>query len=415
VADDTAAIQAALDTSAYVHLPVGTYRVSSLRLRSGTTLFGSGAGSVLVQSTTSNLLIIESSSADTFVENVAVQDLQLLGDVVASGFREHTHLLAVNGSRYLKVRRCVFRGFRGDGLLLGGLSGSGDDVPRHNENAQISDCEFDGVNSDNRNAITVIDGNGVLIRHNSFHHCSRPDMPGAVDIEPDAHAFHTVRNIWVIDNVFKQIGGNVGAVSVVLVANQFTKHPTNFRVSNNTIDGCTGSGVVFVHYPVGGVDENVPSHHFEVTGNTILNASRGFGLYGVVGARIEDNDFTDRLGSNIGNASTDTRCRDVRVLKNRFLRCGSEGAIGAAAFTVDDLLVEGNRFEDCGTGGPGSYALDFDAGTSTHVSIKDNTFVSPTGKTLVAVQKEARHVFTPPTNTFSGNVLNGLPSLFQVA
>lgn len=412
ISDDTAAIQAAIDTAAQVYVPAGRYRVSSLRLRSGTHLAGSGHDAILVHSSDAHLLTAESPTADSFVDDITLRQLQLLGDVAGSGFREHTHLVAAMGVRRLKIKSCVLRGFRGDGLYLGGVDSRGDSE-RHNVDVVVQGCKFDGLNGDNRNAISIIDGDGVVVRGNHFHDCTRADMPGAVDVEPNAQPFHVVRNITVVDNVFKRIGGNVGAVAVVLAGHMYTRHPSGFEVANNHIDGCSAAGIAFVNQPIGGVDGNTPSHGLVVRDNTVVNVARGFGLTGAVGARLEGNDFSDTRGSNIGYLSADMRCRDVRVLSNRFLRCGSVGGVGLVAFTVDELLLEGNRFEDCGFGGPGSYALDFNTGTSTGVAIVGNTFVAPTGRTLVAIQKEAGHSFTPATNSFSGNELNGLPSYFQ--
>jgi len=412
VSDDTAAIQAAIDAAAQVYVPTGRYRVSSLRLRSGIHLAGSGPDAVLVHSSDVCLLTAESPGANSFVDDITLRQLQLLGDVLASGFREHTHLVAVMGVRRLKIKNCVLRGFRGDGLYLGGVNSLGDSE-RHNLDVTVQGCKFDGLNSDNRNAISIIDGDGVLVRGNHFHDCTRADMPGAVDIEPNEQAFHVVRNITVADNVFKHIGGNVGAVAVVLAGHAYTRHPSGFEIANNHIDGCSAAGISFVNQPAGGVGSDTPSHRLVVRDNTVVNAARGFGLTGVIGARLENNDISDMRGSNIGYLPADMRCRDVRLLSNRFLRCGSVGGVGLVAFTVDELLLESNRFEDCGFGGPGSYALDFHTGTSANVAIIGNTFIAPTGRTLVAIQKEAGHVFTPATNTFSGNELNGLPSYFQ--
>jgi hypothetical protein len=403
---------AAIDAATQVYVPAGRYRVSSLRLHGGTHLAGSGHDAVLVHSSDAHLLTAESPAASSFVDDITLRQLQLLGDVVARGFREHTHLVAAMGVRRLKIKGCVLRGFRGDGIYLGGVNSRGD-AERHNLDVLIQGCKFDGLNGDNRNAISIIDGDGVVVRRNHFHDCTRADMPGAVDIEPNAQPFHVVHDITVVDNVFKRIGGNVGAVAVVLAGHFYTRHPSEFEVANNHIDGCAAAGVSFVNQPVGGVGSHTPSHQFVVRDNTIVNVNRGFGLTGVVGARIEANDISDARGSNIGYLSTDMRCRDVRVLSNRLLRCGSVGGIGLVAFTVDELLLEGNRFEDCGFGGPGSYALDFHTGSSAAVAIVGNTFIAPTGQTLVAIQKEAGHQFTPATNSFSGNELNGLPSYFQ--
>ncbi len=412
VSDDTAALQAAVDASARVYLPAGTYRVGSLRLRDRTVLLGDGNSSVIQQSSAAHLLTAESASPTAFVEGIRLRKLQLRGQVTTLGFREHTHLLAVNGVRDLRIADCLFSGFRGDGIYLGGMSSSGG-TPRHNQATTIIRCEFDGANGDNRNAITVIDGDQVLIQDNRFHDCTRPDMPGAVDIEPNDNDFHIVRGITVTGNDFKNIGGNVGVVAVVLAGHHYTSPPGDFEVSHNTIDTCSAYGFAFVNHPAGGVPADAPGHATRVLSNTVLNARSGFGLTGAVGVTLEDNRFTDRNGSYIGYVGNDLRCRDITLSRNRFIHCGSVGRIGLQAFTVDRLLLQGNTFTDCGNGLAASYALDFKSGSSSQVSLLDNTFEAPTGQTLVAIQKEAGHSFSPAGNRFSGNILNGLPNHFE--
>ncbi|MED5620834.1 right-handed parallel beta-helix repeat-containing protein [Ideonella sp. BN130291] len=414
VTDDTAAIQAAIDASQEVYLPPGTYRVRTLKLRSRSILRGSGWSSVLSQSSDAHMLAGESASATSFLDDITIQDLQLLGEVTTKKFREHTHLVAINGARNLKIQRCLLRGFRGDGIYLGGRSNA-DGSARHNENVLILECEFDGINGDNRNGVSVIDGDGVVIQRNWFHDCSRIDMPGAIDVEPNEQAFHIARNISVASNSFARIGGFVGVVSVVLADHQYTEAPSNFHIANNYIDSCKGPAFSFVHRPAADVSASTPPHNFVVSGNVVQGAGRGFSLTAVCGAVIEGNQFSDEQGSYVGFKDAHLACREVLLLNNVFLRCGSVGGIAMRVFTVEYLQFQGNRFDDCGTGANGSYALDFNTGTSAHVTLDRNTFVTPTKKTLVAIRQEPTHVFTPATNRFTGNQLNGLPSDFPYA
>ena len=413
VADDTAVFQAASEAVNNVYLPPGTYRVRSLRLRGSTGLSGVGSSSILQQTSDSAVLLAESSSAGSFVSGVTVQKLQLRGESTGDKpFSEHVHLFRAHGVSGLLITDCVFRAFRGDGLYLSGMDTAGR-LPRHNVGVTVRQCHFDGVNGKNRNAITVVDGDGIRIENNLFYDCTRPDMPGAVDIEPNDYAFHVVRNITVTRNSFRNIGGNVAAVAVVLADHRFTAAPANFDISHNRVDTCAAHAFGFFGKPPGGVTAGTPDHRFRIGNNTVANARSGFWLSGVKGAAVEFNHFTDRAGSYIGYVEPDQRCMDVKVSGNEFLRCGSADRIGLQVFTVDNLSVENNRFADCGNGMAGSYAVDFKKGASTGVRIVGNNFSAPTGKTLMAIQKEANHTWAPATNRFLNNALNGLPHRFE--
>ena len=414
ITDDTAAFQSAIDAVGKVFVPPGVYLIRNLRLRDGTSLLGADKRSILKQAGDANMITAESASGQTHVVDITMKQLQFVGQVITLGFREHTHLVAVNGVRNLLVEDCIFRGFRGDGIYLGGRSTT-DSTERHNVGVRITGCEFDGVNSDNRNGVSVIDGDDVLIERNHFHDCTRSDMPGAVDIEPNHQSFHRVRNIRVQHNNFLDIGGNVGAIAVALAAHQYTLHPEGFHIANNTIDRCTGYGFAFVHRPATAVTVASPSHAIRLHDNLIRHCRGGFGLTGAAGVDISNNEITDTRGCHIAYIEPNTQCADLALRQNRFVRCGSESGIGLNVFSVDRLALQENEFIDCGTGQPGSYAVDFKNGRSSSVSIVGNTFTTPAGMTRVAIQKEASHTFAAASNQLSGNDFGGLPHYFPTA
>lgn len=76
VTDDTAAIQAAIDSSAKsVHLPSGTYKVTtSLNLKGGLQLWGDGAGTVIEYTGTAYALH-NTDKASAAISNVVIEDL----------------------------------------------------------------------------------------------------------------------------------------------------------------------------------------------------------------------------------------------------------------------------------------------------------------------------------------------------
>ncbi len=408
--DDTAAIQAAIDAGPAVFLRAGTYAVTRLRLRAGLLLMGDGQA-VLAQRGTGSMLSALSDSATGQLDGITLQDLTLQGQVESHGFAEHVHLVDLRGVRNARLQRCVLRGFRGDGLHLGGQAADG--TARHNRQVLVIENEFDGINGDNRNGISVIDGDGIVIQRNLFQRCTRANMPGAIDVEPNEQPFHVVRNIFISSNRLRDIGGNVGAIAIVPARHHYDTPPSNFLVAHNLVEGCRAFAIAFVRMrePAGGADSL--THELRVRGNTVVGARRGVGLAGVAGAVVENNRISDREGSMVGHAEEDQRADDVTVRGNHFERCGSAGGIGFSVHHAQRLMLQDNHFDDCGNGGPGACALDFRAGASDWVALAGNRFSSASGRTRVAIQREARHRWTPAHNRFTGNELEGLPNRFE--
>ena len=238
IADDTVAIQAAVTAEEIVFFPAGTYKVTSaVNIPANRTLFGEGASSVILYTGTAasqGAFFINSGSSTAYVDNVTVQDLKFLGQVATLGFSEFVHLISFSGVRNCVIQRCVFEGFRGDGVYIGSGDVAGQE--RHNINVTIRDCYINGVNNDNRNGISVIDGTSVTIENNYFTRTTRSNMPGAIDIEPDANNYHVIQNISIRNNRIYDCRGSVGAITIFLPIQTFTTPPNGFVVEGNYID-----------------------------------------------------------------------------------------------------------------------------------------------------------------------------------
>ena len=181
VADDTTAFVNAFATGKATYAPAGTYLVSILNMPSNTFLFGDGAATVIkpLTSTVRCALGADSGSSSAYIENITIRDVRFLGTVAVDGFSEQKHLTSFNGVKNMLIENCDFVGFRGDGLYLG--SGNSGGQERHNINVTIQSCFFDGVNNDNRNCISIIDGDNIFINNCNFQNSTKPGMPGAID------------------------------------------------------------------------------------------------------------------------------------------------------------------------------------------------------------------------------------------
>jgi hypothetical protein len=403
-----------------VIIPPGGFRLDTIWLRSGVHLQGCGRGvTVLRQNRTAGptfgMLHAESPNAEGRISGLRLSDLTLRGMVETKGFSEFEHLVSLNGVHGVLVERVDFVGFRGDGLYIGSGASAGHE--RHNRHVVIRNCTFDGVNKNNRNGISIIDGDGVLIERCAFKNCTRADMPGAIDVEPDANVYHVVRNITVQNCSFRNIGGGVAAIGVMLPGVTYTTAPGNFMFERNRIDGYNARAFAFVYNLTGGISDATANFRIRIVANTAVNGVTPFALFNARGATVADNIFDRaKLGSYISYSGPDFNALDISVRRNRFARCGTASGVGLSVFTCDRVAIEHNLFEDCGTGKPGaSNAISFDNGTSSNVALVGNIFRSPAGMTHVAVQKEASHRFRRESNWASDNDFGKLLSRFEAA
>jgi hypothetical protein len=245
VADSQSAFQDAIDSSDRVYVPEGDYILNDyVTLRTDTNIVGDGIGATKITKnadTTGSfgLFYANSGASGTFVSNIQLRNFEMDGLVGSKSFSEFQHLVSLNGVADVIIENVKFTGPQGDAIYLGSQGGE-----RHNHNVIIKNNIFDGVNNDNRNAVSIIDGDGVIIANNHFHDFTKSTMPGAIDVEPNANAYHVVSNIEITSNTFENITGSAGVVNFVLTAATFTNQPESFIVSNNIFD-VTVTAIVF--------------------------------------------------------------------------------------------------------------------------------------------------------------------------
>jgi hypothetical protein len=413
---DSAAFQRAIDAARVVTVPAGTCVLDSVDLRAGTTLSGAGANSILRQATGQRHAMLHadsgSGSGTDNLQGIVLRDLQLAGTVAKDGFSEHVHLAALSGVTDVTIERVVFRGFRGDGLYIGSSQTPGQE--RHNTNVVVRKSVFDGVNNDNRNAISIIDGDGVTIADNHFVNVTRPNMPGAIDAEPDARGFPVIRNITVRGNTFEHVGGNVGVLSVV-VRSGVTQPVQNVTFESNDVRGYVGTGSVVFFTDGRMPTASSPQNNLLVAKNTASGGFRPFFVYGK-GITIRDNTWTDFKRSAFIAWRDTNAVRDLKMTNNTLARIGKDDGYCLTAYTVHHADIIGNKFIDCGDGGmlQPAVAVGFDSGTSSYITFDGNEIRSPSGKTKVAIRKGANYTFTPETNRFVRNTIDkGLGNAFQ--
>jgi hypothetical protein len=413
--DASAMFARAIAASRRIYVPTGTYVLNNVNWPSNTEIFGDGDSTILKMPSSAPYLMSGDSGSPSAANNIAnlkMSRVQLLATCDVDGFDEHKHLICLSGVSNVLFEDVLFKGFRGDGAYLG--SGNSAGVERHNENVSFVRCRFDGINRQNRNGISFIDIDGGLVDGCVFTNCTTEKMPGPIDLEPNpSSTFAIIKNVLIQRCLFKNNGGGVGEISLPIpstVATPPQKITIVDCVSLNYIG--TGNFVYFntLRVPTATSTEN----ELRLIRNNVKGGNAPFGIFDGKRITIEGNTFVDmRYGGLVGYQDVTNVVRDIKLLNNEFIRAGTTNAIGLTICKADYVKISKCLFSDCGTGAAGSYAIDFNAGTSSFVDIEDNIIETPTGKTLVGIVKEVSHTFTPSTNSFYRNRLNGLNNTFQ--
>lgn len=420
-ADHTGMFNRATAASARVYAPAGNYTVHAANFPANTEIFGDGENRTIITqragATATYIFTCDSGSAVVAnnITGLRLSNLQLRGTCDTDGFSQFMYALNLNGVTDVKIQHVKFKGFRGDGLYLGSSNTAG--VERHNQRVLVLGCTFDGINNANRNGISVIDCDDLTIEKCYFVNTTSSTMPGAIDLEPNNDAFPILKNVTIRNNRFENIGGNVGCVCANIPP-AVTALSHNITVENNRFINYTGTGFSISYNTnrvlgIGSEDNNI-----KIVRNKGSSGAAALNLAAVKGVKLLDNEFTDYTGaSSLGGATAITGIFDVYAERNTFRRNGSAGSgIGLAVGTVGHIEFVRNKIIDCGTGAGGSSnGIYFATGTSSRVSFDDNSFEAPAGKTLIAIQKDAGHTFTPAGNAFNNNALNGLANNFQWA
>ncbi|MBP1995380.1 cohesin domain-containing protein [Paenibacillus eucommiae] len=413
--DDTVAIQNAIDHvnangGGTVFVPSGTYLVSNLKLYSNMELKGTGWNSILKQNGGVYVVSVNpgAEGVGNTKSNIQIKDIQLMDrSGEGAAFSEHQHILNINAATDVLVDRVKVTGFLGDGIYIGSSNVGGVEV--HNERITVRNSYIDGVTKDNRNGISIIDCDGCTVEYNHFTRTTRPNMPGAVDLEPD-HDYSIIKNITIRNNTFDDIGGNVGMISVVLgiAQNNMIVPSENIVIENNRGENLTvNSRAITALQRNSG--EPLVANGIIIRNNTVSNSlTGGVGLFGVKGVTVENNYFSNlEMPNYIGYDGSPTW--DVNYVNNVFHNTGKGSGEGLNIFSTERLLLDGNRFENVGkVNGTQGFAINFIAkenaapGEGSHLKLKNNTFIS-FGRTTYAI-KNSGYLFTDPTtNEFTNN------------
>jgi hypothetical protein len=222
-------------------------------------------------------------------------------------------LIGVNG---ITINNCTFNDFWGDAICLSHYGDTPETGERtRNQNIKIlNNTIIGGDHHNNRNGISVINGKNVLIKGNVIKNTSRKDMPGGIDVEPNNCAY-TIENIRIENNVFEEIRGSGGAISVVTF-------------------------------------NNGPAHNISIVNNRIFNSNNGILLYvktkGTTDGFLVKGNYVDR-NTNPYRFTGSGASKDWTISGNTF-DCPCKQNI-PGQITVNNLTVKKNKKKVCSYGG----------------------------------------------------------------
>jgi len=401
VTDDTAAIQACVDAAKNginknIYIPFGTYMVQHIDMiglaYSNLTFIGEGMPTIRFKlpaagrqtiagypdptfarsNLADGIFVLDANIANQFtndansIKNVTFIGIKWMMDVVTDGFDELMHCVCASGTSGLYFDHCQFVGFMGDGIAVCRGRGTGPVVGScpsygYNANTVVTNCIFDGVNKDNRQAISIYYCDGFAIMDNVFKNTTRSNMPGAIDIEPDTSLTNT-RCGFIKRNLFTNIGGTSAIAFVFkqpLIPSAATQPTRQFEISLNTFDNIDKhvlfAGSSFVRA------DTLYNAQLTFEQNNCRNIGDVFYIFAVSGFRIVGNTFDTTTLSTTGTPSDSNiyRCQDIVVENNDFISVRPNvGAASTSGIVVSqgggDLIplpavdFINNRFIDAG-------------------------------------------------------------------
>lgn len=254
VHDDAQSINQILDVCNNVRFNRGTYLLSSYHnprndlspshhnsvkshigiFRDNITLRGDKGASLLVKEPSAAICVYSlPNDIENSVKDICIEGLTFRNENDGKDFFELLHTIKLIGAKKLSVSNCCFFDFWGDAVSMshyGDTPATGERT--RNSDVKVKDNYIDGGNHNNRNGVSVISGEHVVIENNIFVETSRYNMPGSIDIEANNSAY-TVEDIVIKHNVILGCHGGLGAIA--LVSNDKEAPATKVIIKENVI------------------------------------------------------------------------------------------------------------------------------------------------------------------------------------
>ena len=227
VTDDAPLINEMIEVCGNVFFPKGTYRLVSaynrenfhIAIRRNDVSLTGEDGTVFLTKEQKGIVCAFTKPYDiaNSVRNIQLKHITFRTVNDGSVFLEWTHAVQCKGVNGFTVEDCTVDDFWGDGICLNHYGDNPQTGERsRNQNVRIvNNTIIGGKLHNNRNGISVISGQNVLVQGNTIRNTSRKDMPGAIDVEPNNSAY-TIENIRIVNNVISGSRGSCGAIEICM-------------------------------------------------------------------------------------------------------------------------------------------------------------------------------------------------------
>jgi hypothetical protein len=311
VADDTAAIQAAIDSGATaIYFPSGVYACTPLSLASDTLYYGDGYASRL-KTVTNNFFFSASGK-----QNITIQNLAFEGDSAIVGGKASQSLVALRSSTDCTVDNCYFYG----GARAINIGNSGTNLSQrilvtNNHIRNISDT-----------AIFLIRAQDITVTNNTIDGVGAGgsvNFAVGVTIDDGSSSDGVTaipsRQIVVSNNIIKNLVGDSTSRGIDLSGTE------NVIIANNILQniGNVGSeGMPGIRTFTGNLTPNNNNKNISIVGNQLINtASHGIALNAiekgfVSGNYIKNWGCNDSSATNTSSIFIGSLNKNVSVLHN---------------------------------------------------------------------------------------------------
>ena len=438
VADDTAAIQAALTsltaTGGEVQIPRGTYLISApLQYASNLTIRGAGAASIIKNTTTrtDDKVMLQPIAINGTVSKVDVSDIAFDQRGDHYGDSTSSLLMSINGTTGFALRNVIFRncitmavwndssasgaastkqfsaiGCRVENSNGGGFSFFGEIIDSLISGCHFESCKDDAVAfQDLASAPTEIPAN-IAICGNTFKNNNRRNSYSST---PHAILIFGSKDVAITGNAIEYT-----CADGIVVQSGAANRSSNVTVAGNTVKFAGSTPDSTAGVPGSGI-RAASSDNVVISGNTVLNSrTSGIGAGRCNTVSVSGN--TVQLSGNEGISIGD--CVDAVVSANVSLDNGTSlvnqfGILTESTngtFFCKNVTIVGNRSGDTRSGGARTQNYGFyNAGTdTTQIDVSGNNFFNNVtgalgGNWTFLTLRKFRNNFGESYNNDSGN------------
>lgn len=339
VADDTAAIQAAVNASTSVFIPVGTYMVSStISIPNNTTVYGAGFNSILKKTTETVDAIFDNTDKGGTGGNIILRDFKIDGSRTTTGFTPSKDAIYLSYALQCIIENLLVINCKNDGIII--EYGANNVI----KNCIVSNCTKQGIYLSGTEYCTVVGNNayanlvgGIAVAASwacviSGNNCNQ-NTSGQFFIGRDS------RYCEITGNFFGSYSGTPNSYSIFVAAENLPAQTLHGVVypGGDTLYGITSCN--FTGNTLLGSVRFVLANNNSFVGNRVLlSDAQGFCALGSQYNTIKDNRITDWAASFSGIQISDATSGD-----------GIPASMSPPIASISNTVMDNDVYDSTGT------------------------------------------------------------------